>query len=635
MSFYFYCCSTQAQAQRDREAAAARQCNDLLMNQLREQSERILAAERFIAQEATLRIHNQAQGFAAEAAGLITEAARLSGQAKITKLNEAKTAYDRAIVLNTVNKAAYQASQRAIIAQRDYIEEKLKIEGSIREARAQKDLEAAKLQSRIDNVIRQFDHLIEEGFNEKNYAELIAVKEELCELIDEQKINEPYIVNRMLIVETRIARYELIKKLAESGEEELKDAIINLLENEISVLDSLGIKGGDIRADLIRLQKEIDAIEEGIDNSERLQDIGERALEQEERTENYVRETLAQDRQLQRGGRGETRRKWMMGVIFEEYITSGMEQIMQLRLGEYGEVLPAIVIDDVNKSMGLSNQMELIGKKTTLLPLLILQNEELYHWVGLLIKKGDIEIEITYLDSENGELPRWLEESIKNVFTDTREKLSISQLKLEQQRYNNCGPELVENFAYCLTGTRAPQETAIYLHSKLLESSLLDTEEYALKIVENSKLIGFLSNQIPLMVDRPIADTNSFLVMSMQKAAVRFEMPIFAAESYLSELLLPCTQYLYLETFDHVKQISVKQTNTMSRNPVLLVDNEVSSDQEPATLLAQDIVPAILLIESSDFSLVSSTALVAIASGTYDRIKDLLYLIPSTHLQTK
>jgi len=95
------------------------QAGDLLRNQLREQSERILAAERVIAQEATLRIHNQAQGFAAEAAGLNTEAARLSGQAKITKLNEAKTAYDRAIVLNTVNKAAYQASQRAIIAQRD------------------------------------------------------------------------------------------------------------------------------------------------------------------------------------------------------------------------------------------------------------------------------------------------------------------------------------------------------------------------------------------------------------------------------------------------------------------------------------------------------------------------------------
>ena len=44
-----------------------------------------------------------------------------------------------------------------------------------------------------------------------------------------------------------------------------------------------------------------------------------------------------------------------MGEVLKEYVTSGMERIMQLRLGEYREVLPAIAINDVSKTMGLSN----------------------------------------------------------------------------------------------------------------------------------------------------------------------------------------------------------------------------------------------------------------------------------------
>ena len=61
----------------------------------------------------------------------------------------------------------------------------------------------------------------------------------------------------------------------------------------------------------------------------------------------------------------------------------------------------------------------------------------------------------------------------------------------EQQRFNNCGPELVENFAYYLTGTCTSQEAAVYVHSMLLDSSLSDMGEYADKILKKKKLIVF------------------------------------------------------------------------------------------------------------------------------------------------
>ncbi len=50
------------------------------------------------------------------------------------------------------------------------------------------------------------------------------------------------------------------------------------------------------------------------------------------------------------------------------------------------------------------------------------------------------------------------------------------QLAVEQQKYANCGPEVIENFILYLTGKRLSQEKAIELHSKLVENALLGIE---------------------------------------------------------------------------------------------------------------------------------------------------------------
>src|SRR6185312_15381174 len=122
------------------------------------------------------------------------------------------------------------------------------------------------------------------------------------------------------------------------------------------------------------------------------------------------------------------------------------------------------------------------------------------HWLGLLFKKLDTVVEVIYLDSEQRTIPALLKSKLEDGLSKNGYKSHFLELKLEQQRYNNCGPELIENFAYHLTGTRATQEAAVHVHSLLVENNLLDPKEYGLKIAENNKLIGFLSNAAPLSI---------------------------------------------------------------------------------------------------------------------------------------
>ena len=53
-------------------------------------------------------------------------------------------------------------------------------------------------------------------------------------------------------------------------------------------------------------------------------------------------------------------------------------------------------------------------------------------------------------------------------------KISLIEARVEAQKYNNCGPETIENFiAYLTNGNRVSQEDAVPLHSQLLERELL------------------------------------------------------------------------------------------------------------------------------------------------------------------
>jgi hypothetical protein len=157
-------------------------------------------------------------------------------------------------------------------------------------------------------------------------------------------------------------------------------------------------------------------------------------------------------------------------------------------------------------------------------------------------------VEMTYMDSEQRAMLSQLREELEHGFAMNRYQSKFLIAKLLPQSYNNCGFEVIENFVYYLTGTRATQGEAMYVHSLLVENSLLDPEVYGLKIEENTKLIKFLSNPEPIGIqeitlvveqggktkhERAVPNANSIakLKAGLHRASVWFKTLDFVVDS--------------------------------------------------------------------------------------------------------
>jgi len=93
------------------------------------------------------------------------------------------------------------------------------------------------------------------------------------------------------------------------------------------------------------------------------------------------------------------------------------------------------------------------------------------HAVGLIFERSENNIiQVKYFDPLNKSITPELKQIIINSLDS---KANFQQITVEQQKYANCGAELIENFILYLTGNRVSQEKAIELHSKLVENSLL------------------------------------------------------------------------------------------------------------------------------------------------------------------
>jgi hypothetical protein len=202
---------------------------------------------------------------------------------------------------------------------------------------------------------------------------------------------------------------------------------------------------------------------------------------------------------------------------YPEYYNSGLDHVLELRLTSLGFMLDSKLV--LLKSRYSTEKLEPSAKqlvKDVTLKIssdnseIILSPFNLYnkHWLGLLFKNLGEVIEVIYMDSEQRTMMPAFKKELEHSFALNGYQSKFLELKLEQQRYNNCGSELLENFVYYLTGARATQEMAIHVHSLLFENSLLDPKEYGLKIAENNKLIRFLSNTAPL----PIRSMEAFLI---------------------------------------------------------------------------------------------------------------------------
>jgi hypothetical protein len=90
------------------------------------------------------------------------------------------------------------------------------------------------------------------------------------------------------------------------------------------------------------------------------------------------------------------------------------------------------------------------------------------HAVGIIGIKDQDSLKLYYIDPANEEMPH----DLARLFA--YHQIEVQHIKVEQQQYSNCGPEVIENFILYLTGERLSQEEAVPYHSELLERELLD-----------------------------------------------------------------------------------------------------------------------------------------------------------------
>jgi hypothetical protein len=198
---------------------------------------------------------------------------------------------------------------------------------------------------------------------------------------------------------------------------------------------------------------------------------------------------------------------------FEAYYNNGLDKILKLRIKQYDQdgiiskikLLESKILEKHISKSDLLNLATLLSTyiydySYVILPLMIpVQNEESFmHWVGIVVKKDNNKILIKYLDSENQSPYLSIQHDLVSImkYLLVNQDVVFQQVYVEKQRYNNCGPELVENIIYNFVDARATQESAPYLHSLLYENSVTDPEVSSLQIEENIKIVAQLSKQL-------------------------------------------------------------------------------------------------------------------------------------------
>ena len=158
--------------------------------------------------------------------------------------------------------------------------------------------------------------------------------------------------------------------------------------------------------------------------------------------------------------------------FFGKYNLRGLDDILKLRLEEINfenvKILQnTFVHERHNNVLDLIFQILTSSENKILVPINLYNK----HAVGLIFERNEYNFySIKYIDPLNKSIPQELLKIIQNILPNSQYK----QIVVEQQKYANCGPDVIENFILYLTGNRVPQEKAIEFHSKLLENSLLD-----------------------------------------------------------------------------------------------------------------------------------------------------------------
>jgi uncharacterized protein YehS (DUF1456 family) len=223
--------------------------------------------------------------------------------------------------------------------------------------------------------------------------------------------------------------------------------------------------------------------------------------------------------------------------FYNKYYKNGIDEILILRIQntliKNIALIPAIKLNKPSIDVAITKAIEELekGYEKVIIPC----NIEGKHWVGIIIETESHVIKFTYLDAEQNGMYLILKDQIIECSQVTKRPFLIEESSPEKQKYNNCGPELIENFVYYLTATRATQENAIYLHSLLYETSLLNQEYSYTKIEENNLIISYLSNQfLPIYLSLERADVLDYYIIKDQSNLIENSIGEERATFYLN-----------------------------------------------------------------------------------------------------
>jgi hypothetical protein len=161
--------------------------------------------------------------------------------------------------------------------------------------------------------------------------------------------------------------------------------------------------------------------------------------------------------------------------FYNRYYKYGLDEMLLLRLKDANlqdvAMLPAFKLNIHTLQTTLPQITKKLDKgfDKVILP----GNIEGKHWVGFLFQKTVDSLKVLYLDSELGKLAVSFRNQFIEYFQGEYQEVLMIEEVVERQKYNNCGPEVIENFIKYLGKERLPQDEAVYYHSQLLEQSLL------------------------------------------------------------------------------------------------------------------------------------------------------------------
>ena len=163
------------------------------------------------------------------------------------------------------------------------------------------------------------------------------------------------------------------------------------------------------------------------------------------------------------------------------YTKKAIDTILPLRLEVLSDnvdyVIPEYILNDSDMSASLISQeiCQTVFKKSEGVTSAIL-NLNGKHWISLVVGQDLNGIKVYYMDSEQQPVPLiFKQQLVKDLKEISSSEVEFIEHDVAKQKYNNCGPESIENIMRLLSDQQfIDQDDVLEVHSSLYETKLYE-----------------------------------------------------------------------------------------------------------------------------------------------------------------